>query len=68
MCNQRGLEINPEQACVVPGHQIAEMAMARLYVLTGGKEVFGFCQILNWTKRGYTETQRRIQSGTQTRS
>ena len=26
---------NAGQACVVPGHQIAEMALARLYVLTG---------------------------------
>ena len=23
------------QACVVPGHQIAEMALCKLYVLTG---------------------------------
>ena len=29
---------NPGQACVVPGHQIAEMALARLYVLTGEKQ------------------------------
>ena len=28
----------PGQACVVPGHQIAEMALARLYVLTGEKK------------------------------
>ena len=30
-------EVGPKagQACVVPGHQIAEMALARLYVLTG---------------------------------
>ncbi len=26
------------QACVVPGHQIAEMALARLYVLTGKRK------------------------------
>ena len=26
------------QACVVPGHQIAEMALARLYILTGEKK------------------------------
>lgn len=33
-------EVGPEkgQACVVPGHQIAEMALARLYVLTGEKK------------------------------
>ena len=29
---------NAGQACVVPGHQIAEMALARLYVLTGEKK------------------------------
>ena len=29
---------NTGQACVVPGHQIAEMALARLYVLTGEKK------------------------------
>ena len=29
---------NPGQACVTPGHQIAEMALARLYVLTGEKK------------------------------
>jgi len=33
-------EVGPKagQACVVPGHQIAEMALARLYVLTGKRE------------------------------
>lgn len=33
-------EVGPkaDQACVVPGHQIAEMALARLYVLTGEKK------------------------------
>lgn len=33
-------EVGPStgQACVAPGHQIAEMALARLYVLTGKKE------------------------------
>ncbi len=29
---------NAGQACIVPGHQIAEMALARLYVLTGEKK------------------------------
>ena len=33
-------EVGPqaEQVCVVPGHQIAEMALARLYVITGEKK------------------------------
>ena len=29
---------NPGQACVVPGHQIAEMALAKLYLVTGNKK------------------------------
>lgn len=28
----------PGQACVVPGHQIAEMALARLYLVTGDRK------------------------------
>jgi hypothetical protein len=34
-CVVREVGPNPGQACVVPGHQIAEMALARLYLLTG---------------------------------
>ncbi len=34
-CVVREVGPNEGQACVVPGHQIAEMALARLYVLTG---------------------------------
>lgn len=34
-CVVREVGPNAGQACVVPGHQIAEMALARLYVLTG---------------------------------
>ena len=29
---------NPGQACVVPGHQIPEMALAKLYLVTGDKK------------------------------
>src|SRR5574344_114224 len=29
---------NPGQACVVPGHQIAEMALSNLYLITGDKK------------------------------
>lgn len=43
----------PGQACVVPGHQIAEMAMAKLYVTTGNKEYLDFAKFL-LDKRGYT--------------
>jgi len=37
-CVIREVGPNPGQACVVPGHQIAEMALARLYVITGEKK------------------------------
>ena len=37
-CVIREVGPNPGQACVAPGHQIAEMALARLYVLTGEKK------------------------------
>jgi hypothetical protein len=37
-CVVREVGPNAGQACVVPGHQIAEMALARLYVLTGEKK------------------------------
>ncbi len=37
-CVIREVGAQPGQACVVPGHQIAEMALARLYVLTGEKK------------------------------
>ena len=37
---------NPGQMCVVPGHQIAEMAMARLYLATGQKRYLDFAKFL----------------------
>ena len=36
-CVCREVGSNPGQACVVPGHQIAEMALAKLYIVTGDK-------------------------------
>ena len=45
---------NPGQACVVPGHQIAEMALARLYVLTGEKKYLDEAKFL-LDYRGKTE-------------
>ncbi|MBO7068564.1 MAG: glycoside hydrolase family 127 protein [Bacteroidaceae bacterium] len=36
VCKEVGPD--PGQACVVPGHQIAEMALARLYLATGDKK------------------------------
>ena len=37
-CVCREVGPNEGQACVVPGHQIAEMALCKLYVLTGEKK------------------------------
>ena len=37
-CVVKEVGANAGQACVVPGHQIAEMALARLYVITGEKK------------------------------
>lgn len=37
---------NPGQMCVVPGHQIAEMAMARLYLATGEQRYLDFAKFL----------------------
>lgn len=36
VCKEVGA--NPGQACVVPGHQIAEMALCKLYLATGNKK------------------------------
>lgn len=36
VCKEVGA--NPGQACVVPGHQIAEMALCRLYLVTGDRK------------------------------
>ena len=45
-CVIREVGPNPGQACVVPGHQIAEMALARLYVLTGEKKYLNEAKFL----------------------
>lgn len=37
-CVCREVGPNNGQACVVPGHQIAEMALAKLYIVTGDKK------------------------------
>ena len=37
-CVCREVGPNPGQACVVPGHQIPEMALAKLYTVTGEKK------------------------------
>lgn len=37
-CVCREVGARPGQACVVPGHQIAEMALAKLYLVTGERK------------------------------
>jgi len=37
-CVMREVGTRRDQACVVPGHQIAEMALSRLYLITGEKK------------------------------
>lgn len=37
-CVCREVGADPGQACVVPGHQIPEMALAKLYLVTGDKK------------------------------
>lgn len=52
-CVVREVGPNPAQACVVPGHQIAEMALARLYIATGEKKYLDEAKFfLDW--RGKT--------------
>lgn len=61
-------EVGPAegQACVVPGHQIAEMALARLYVLTGERKYLDEAKFfLNWrgktkVKREYSQSHRPV--------
>ena len=61
-------EVGPAegQACVVPGHQIAEMALARLYVLTGERKYLNEAKFfLDWrgktkVKREYSQSHRPV--------
>jgi len=52
-CAVREVGDKPGQACVVPGHQIAEMALAKLYVLTGEMKYLNLAKFL-LDKRGFT--------------
>ena len=45
-CVIREVGPNAGQACVVPGHQIAEMALARLYLATGEKKYLDEAKLL----------------------
>lgn len=55
-CVIREVGPNPGQACVTPGHQIAEMALARLYVLTGERKYLDEAKFL-LDYRGKTKTR-----------
>jgi len=52
-CAIREVGPNSGQVVVVPGHQIAEMAMSKLYVATGEKKYLDFAKFL-LDKRGKT--------------
>ena len=53
-CAIREIGPNPGQVVVVPGHQIAEMALSKLYVVTGDKKYLDFAKFL-LDKRGKTK-------------
>lgn len=53
-CAAREIGNNPGQVVVVPGHQIAEMALAKLYVVTGQKKYLDLAKFF-LDKRSYTE-------------
>jgi uncharacterized protein len=53
-CAAREVGDKPGQTMVVPGHQIAEMALSKLYVLTGDVKYLNFAKLL-LDKRGRTE-------------
>jgi DUF1680 family protein len=55
-CAERSIGDKPGQVTVVPGHQIAEMALAKLYVVTGQKKYINLAKFL-LDKRGYTENK-----------
>ncbi|WP_461637016.1 glycoside hydrolase family 127 protein [Labilibaculum euxinus] len=52
-CAVREVGDKPGQVTVVPGHQIAEMALSKLYVATGEQRYLDFAKFL-LDKRGYT--------------
>ena len=52
-CVVREVGDKPGQACVVPGHQIAEMGLCKLYIATGNKKYLDQAKFF-LDKRGYT--------------
>ena len=53
-CAARAIGDKPGQITVVSGHQIAEMALCKLYVVTGEKRYLDLAKFL-LDKRGYTD-------------
>jgi len=53
-CATRAIGNKPGQLTIVSGHQIAEMALCKLYVLTGQKRYLDLAKFL-LDKRGYTQ-------------
>ena len=53
-CASRAIGNNPGQLTIVSGHQIAEMALCKLYVLTGEIRYLDLAKFL-LDKRGYTD-------------
>lgn len=52
-CVLREVGDKPGQVCVVPGHQIAEMGLCKLYIATGEKKYLDLAKFF-LDKRGYT--------------
>lgn len=52
-CVAREVGDRPGQSCVVPGHQIAEMGLAKLYTATGDQRYLDLAKFF-LNKRGYT--------------
>lgn len=52
-CVAREVGDRPGQSCVVPGHQIAEMGLAKLYTATGDQRYLDLAKFF-LDKRGYT--------------
>ncbi|MFT3738520.1 MAG: glycoside hydrolase family 127 protein [Breznakibacter sp.] len=55
-CAVREIGDKPGQVVVVPGHQIAEMALAKLYLVTGNRQYLDLAKFF-LDKRGYTTIQ-----------
>jgi len=55
-CAVREIGDKPGQVVVVPGHQIAEMALSKLYIVTGERKYLDLAKFF-LDKRGYTTIQ-----------